>query len=110
MISNVMALACLLFWGQTCPISCHEDCLHQAIVATKRIVRRPTCKVLIELAWDLDAARFRDYEGPVNCTCANKQRLVDLLTRLYHTAPVNIRAHHMWALVDAWDAPTPIDH
>ena len=104
-----MALACLPFWGQTCPISSHEDCLHQAIIATKRIMRRPTSEALADLAWDLDAARFRDYKGPIECTCANKQRLVDLLTRLFHTAPPNIGVHDMWALEDAWDAPTPID-
>ena len=107
MISNTMLLACLPFWDETCPIRAHEDCLFQAIVAAKKLVRRPTQEGLMDLAWDLDAAHFTDYNGPAECTCPNKDKLIHLITRIYHNAPVNIGAHHMWVLEDAWEAPYP---
>ena len=107
MISNVMCLACLPFWGETCPISCHEDTLFQAILAVKKVKRQPTCKQLNELAWDLDAAKFRDYEGPVNCSCYNKQKLVNLLLKLYKNCSVGTCVESMWGCQDAWDAPMP---
>ena len=107
MISNLLCLACLPFWGETCQLRSHEDSLHQAIIATKKMISRPTCQGLIDLAWDLDAAKFYDYNGPDNCTCVNKTQLADLLVKLYVTVPIELGAHHMWALDNAWDEPIP---
>ena len=102
-----MALACLPFWGETCPVACHEDCLFQATIAARQLLKRITCDGLRHFAWDLDAARFYTYEGPASCTCYNKEKLTKLLVRLFHETPINIGAHHMWAREDDWDAPLP---
>ena len=107
MISNTMALACLPFWGEMCEVSCHEENLFDAIVATKAAIRNPTEQVLKDLAWDIDAARWRDFSGPTECSCYNKQRLNQLLLKLYHTIPVNISVATFWACPNDWDAPMP---
>ena len=107
MISNVMALACLPFWGQTCPISGHEESIFEAIVALKVVVRKPTCSNLNLVAWDLDAAKFRDFEGPAICDCYNKHRVTELLKQLFKTCPLGTCPELIWGLEDAWDAPTP---
>ena len=102
-----MALACLPFWGDVCELPCHEDCTYQAIVVVKRVAVWPTEKGLEEVAWELDAAKWRDYNGPENCTCFNKQKLHKALLSLYRNTMFNLCVEEIWAHEDVLDAPLP---
>ena len=109
MISNLLALACLPFWGDRCVIPNHETFIREAIVAIKRQLRcrQQGQEGLKSLAWDLDAARYTNFEGPARCTCIAKEELNALLRHLYEETPQVDCVNLIWALHDAWDAPTP---
>ena len=102
-----MLLACLPFWGQTCEIPAHENAVFDAIVATKMAARRRTDSSLEELAWELDAARWRSYEGPAQCDCFNKHKLNEMLVKLYRNTPANSNIYTIWCCENDWDAPVP---
>ena len=108
MISNVLALACLPFWKDNgCVIPDHDIIIRQVIADVEHQLRHPTEHGIEHLAWSIDAAKFRDYSGPAQCNCDSKYELAELLTRLYHEAPVNLCVSAMWACPSDWDAPMP---
>ena len=85
----------------------HDIIIRQVIADVEHQLRHPTERGIEHLAWSIDAAKFRDYSGPAQCNCDSKYELAELLTRLYHEAPVNLCVSAMWACPSDWDAPMP---
>ena len=101
-----MALACLPFYRQTCPFAQHESCLRDAISATQQAIKWPSQEELLSLAWDVDAAKFRDYYSPAECDCILKEKLSNLLIELHYISPMNVAT--IWACDTEWDVPVPL--
>ena len=78
-------------------------------MATKHQLRYPQQgqEGLRSIAWDLDAAQYTNYAGPSECSCLSKEDFNMLLHHLYNETPQVDCVDLIWALNDAWDAPTP---